>query len=94
MKIALVHCGSDPDERESVLAQRLELSLLPASSLGPSAELDFYLQYDSEGLGLRSTAADAPGAVRVNFFDARLNYRVSNAARNQNIIKAIGHRKN
>lgn len=95
MKIALVHSGSNPVERESVLAERLGLSLLQTSSLRPPAgtgteQFDFYLQYDSEGLGLRSTAADAPGTVRVDFSDARLNYRVGNAARNQNIVKAIG----
>lgn len=95
MKIALVYSGNSPSMQETALARRLEIPILPresllASSTKPVVEFEFYLQYDSAGLGLRSTAIDAPGVVRVDFSDAKLNYRISNSAKDQNIVKAIG----
>lgn len=95
MKIAFVHSGSEPVEQESVLAERLDLPLLSSDSLRPLdeasvAEFEYYLQYGSKGLAIHCTHAAAAGAVMVDFSDVRLNYRVGNSARTQNIVKAIG----
>lgn len=95
MKIPLLHAGSEPGARESALAERLGLTLLPGAALhslaDPSiAEFEYYLQYDAAGLSLYCIHADMAGAVRVDFSDARLNYRVGSSAKNQNIVKAIG----
>lgn len=74
------------------MAESLAIPLLEAGQ-SPALELDYYLRLDPAGLGLFSTARDAPGAVRVDFSNQRLNYRVLNKPRHQNLVKAIGLNK-
>ena len=91
MNIALVQSSNNPEQNEISLAAKLGISLLKADEVAQQG-IQLYLRYDPEGLGLYSTQADISGAVRVNFQDAKLNFRVGNSAKNQNIVKAIGIR--
>jgi 16S rRNA (guanine1516-N2)-methyltransferase len=78
--------------QELLLAESLAIPLLE-SVMPSSLDLDYYLRLDPAGLGLFSTASDAPGAVRVDFSDQSLNYRVLNKPKHQNLVKAVGLNK-
>ncbi len=89
MKLALVYAGNVATDAEKSLARRLGL-LLIAPGQTEKLQIDFYLRYEPEGLSLYCDHNGATGAVRVDFSDAKLNYRLADATRNQNIVKAIG----
>ncbi len=91
--VAIVSTASSPTARELELSSALNLPLMAATWRHDPA-VRCYLQFDAAGLSLYSNEADAPGAVRVDFSDAGLNYRVSDAVKQQNIIKAIGLKAN
>ncbi len=55
---------------------------------------DFYLYYDEKGLSLHSNLDQALGAVRVDFDNTALNRRSKDALSHQNLIKAVGLKKN
>ncbi|MCH8137219.1 MAG: class I SAM-dependent methyltransferase [Proteobacteria bacterium] len=88
-RIALLKRGATASEQELLLAESLAIPLLEAA-VPSSLDLDYYLRLDPAGLGLFSTASDAPGAVRVDFSNQSLNYRVLNKPKHQNLVKAVG----
>ena len=74
------------------MAESLAIPLLEAG-VPSSSDLDHYLRLDPAGLGLYSTASDAPGAVLVDFSNQSLNYRALNKPKHQNLVKAVGLHK-
>ena len=90
-KVSILRVNSTPSEQEAALSRTLGLPLLAANKLQASA-VDYYLRFDPEGLSLYSNEPGAPGAVRVDFSDAGLNYRARDSIKHQNIVKAIGLR--
>ena len=78
--------------QELTLCESLSIPLLEGLQLA-SRKVDYYLKIEPAGLSLFSTASDAPGGLRVDFSDARLNYRVVDDPKHQNLIKAIGLKK-
>ena len=91
-RIALLKRGATASAQEHSLAESLAIPLLEAG-VPSSLDLDYYLRLDPAGLGLFSTASDAPGAVRVDFSNQSLNYRVLNKPKHQNLVKAVGLKK-
>ena len=91
-RVALLKLGATASAQELLLAESLAIPLLEAG-VPSGSDLDYYLRLDPAGLGLYSTARDAPGAVRVDFSNQRLNYRVLNKPRHQNLVKAVGLNK-
>lgn len=87
--VTIVSVESSPTAREIELSSALNLPLMTAAERHDPA-VRCYLQFDPEGLSLYSNEANAPGAVRVDFSNAGLNYRVTDSVKQQNIVKAIG----
>lgn len=75
--------------QEQLLADKIAVPLLPHAEV-MALKVDYYLQYNPDGLSLHCTDPDMRSAVSVDFSDARLNYRVNSSSLNQNIAKAIG----
>ena len=88
-QIAIVLSCSDREEESIQLAQRLDLPLV-SSREELTAECKFYIAYGAEGLSLCMTGKAAPGPVRVDFSDPRLQYRIGDATKSQGIVKAVG----
>ncbi|MFK7863923.1 MAG: class I SAM-dependent methyltransferase [Pseudohongiellaceae bacterium] len=78
---------------EESLAARLGVQLVSIADL-PRDGSTLYLQYLPQGLCLCTTGLKSAGPTIVDFFDAALNKRVSDSIRSQNLIKALGLKKN
>lgn len=71
------------------LAARLQLPLATADSI----EAELLLRLGGDGLSLRATGADAPGAVRVDFVEGALAHRRQfGGGAGQMVAKAVGLR--
>lgn len=88
----LLKAQVDATARELSLSASLAIPMLEAEQLSPDA-VDYYLSFEAAGLSLLSTSKDAPGAVRVDFSDGRLNHRVADDPKHQNLVRAVGLNK-
>lgn len=76
-------------ESPEALADRLGLTRVPADA--QSAEYcRFEIFYRDGKLWLQHTAADAPGAICVNFDDSSMTYRQSHPVQPEALLKAAG----
>ena len=91
-RVGVLTQATAPTTAESALAARLGLSLiLPAERI--PGEPEFYLCFNVDGLSLHSQEQNAPGGVSVNFDNQNLSRRANDALRQQNLIKAVGLKK-
>lgn len=75
------------------LAQRLQLPVVTPDQPELSACAELLLQVGPAGLSLQATAADAPGAVRVDFVEGALAHRRQfGGGTGQMVAKAVGLR--
>jgi len=84
-------CWLSPELKQpaQALAMHLQLPVLPAGS----SQAELLLQVGSDGLSLQATAADAPGAVRVDFVEGALAHRrLFGGGAGQMVAKAVGLR--
>jgi 16S rRNA (guanine1516-N2)-methyltransferase len=86
---AVVLSCSKSEEDCIELAGRLGLPLVSCREEIPVG-CEFYLGYDSKGLALCMVGKDAPGPVRVDFSNPRLQHRIGSAIKSQGIVKAVG----
>ena len=95
-RIAVV---ADPDSGESVEfsstlleeAEQIAESLqIPCVSIDSINDFEFLLQVTGTGLQLAMNRPGAPGAVRVDFENPTLDYRIRNRVSKQAIARAVG----
>lgn len=87
--VAVTWLSSELESSARTLAERLRLPL--ANELPQPVEL--LLQLGDDGLSLQSTAADAPGAVRVDFVEGALAHRRQfGGGAGQMVARAVGVR--
>jgi 16S rRNA (guanine1516-N2)-methyltransferase len=92
-KSAAVVLSCSKREEECIgLAQRLDMPLISCLEELP-VECEFYLGYGSKGLDLCMVGSAAPGPVRVDFSNSRLQHRIGSAIKTQGIVKAVGIKK-
>lgn len=90
MKIAVAAQESTSDAADLAAELAIPLIELRPESAADAAEYDYLLHLEQGRLELRSTLAEFPGALCVDFADAKLHYRAQSAMAGQNIAKAIG----
>ncbi len=91
--VAVTWLVPDLQSVASALAERLQLPLVEPTQLNLSSSAELLLQVGPAGLSLQATAADAPGAVRVDFVEGALAHRRQfGGGTGQMVAKAVGLR--
>lgn len=91
--VAVTWLAAESELAAGALAQRLQLPLVAPAPLNTEAFAELLLQVGPAGLSLQATAADAPGAVRVDFVEGALAHRRQfGGGTGQMVAKAAGLR--
>lgn len=84
--INVVVLGLQTDSRSQQLAQRLQLPLISSAA----GHAGLMLSYENDKLTLSRPLERDAGAVCVDFMDARLIFRLSQALSREAVVKAVG----
>lgn len=87
--VAIVQQQAIATVAELSLAADLGLQTITEAQL-PESEADFYLRFQSGGLGLYRNRDEKTGAVRVDFGSGAIRRRAGDSLRRQSLSKAVG----